>query len=202
MSVIEQNKEKVQKEKKMQEKPLDRRIQKTRSYLFDALMSLIVEKGYEKVTIQDIIDRANVGRSTFYAHFENKEQLLFSGNEAFEKMLENDLTSGDEIIPGPDINYRALFGHVIERRDLVKAMIGKQSGDAVVKHLRDLISYKISDYLKKRGDVKPPKITFLSDAAAAALISLLSNWVEEDLPVTLDEITNLAQTLMQKILEF
>ena len=64
--------------KKKTQKPVDRRIQKSKKYLSDAFIALILEKGYEAVTVQEIIDRANVGRSTFYAHFESKEQLLFS----------------------------------------------------------------------------------------------------------------------------
>ena len=63
------------------DKIADRRVQKTRKLLLDALVSLILEKGYDEVSIQDIIDRANVGRSTFYAHYENKEQLLLFGHE-------------------------------------------------------------------------------------------------------------------------
>ena len=58
----------------MATKAPDRRVQRTRKLLQDALMALILEKGYEAVTIQDIIDRANVGRSTFYAHFLDKQQ--------------------------------------------------------------------------------------------------------------------------------
>lgn len=201
MFVFEQNRLKVRKVINMPPKTVDRRIQKTRRFLFDALMALIIEKGYEKVTVQDIIDRANVGRSTFYAHFENKEQLLFSGSDHFSMILTNDGSKGDDVLDGLDINYRTLFGHVIEQRDIVKAMIGKKSGDAVVKHLRDLAASKISNFLKQRRNIKPIMINFYAEAAAAALISLLSNWVEEDLPVTLDEITDAAKILMQKMLD-
>ena len=55
---------------------IDRRVQKTRQLLKDALVELILEEGYEAVTINEILDRANVGRSTFYIHFENKHELL------------------------------------------------------------------------------------------------------------------------------
>ena len=56
----------------------DRRVQRTRKLLQDALIDLVAEKGYVAVTIQEILDRANVGRSTFYAHFQDKDQLLHS----------------------------------------------------------------------------------------------------------------------------
>jgi AcrR family transcriptional regulator len=58
---------------------IDRRALRTRRALSEALLSLIVEKGYDEVSVQDIIDRADIGRSTFYAHYTGKEDLLRSG---------------------------------------------------------------------------------------------------------------------------
>src|SRR5262245_23066722 len=66
---------------------LDRRIQRTRDLLHQALISLMIEKGYEVITVQDIIDRANVGRSTFYAHYVGKQDLLVSGLKGLSKHL-------------------------------------------------------------------------------------------------------------------
>ena len=65
----------------------DRRIQRTQQLLRGALLSLIQEKGFEALSVQDIIDRANVGRATFYAHFDNKEDLLASGIEGLRASL-------------------------------------------------------------------------------------------------------------------
>ena len=60
---------------------IDRRVQRTRQLLNEALMALIVEKGYDAITVQNLIDRANLGRSTFYAHYQDKDDLLLSGME-------------------------------------------------------------------------------------------------------------------------
>src|SRR5215475_3738876 len=68
-------------ESPVKKKKEDRRVQRTQQLLRVALIELIIEKGYEEVTVQDIIDRANVGRSTFYSHFMDKQQLLLSGFE-------------------------------------------------------------------------------------------------------------------------
>src|SRR5438445_1345108 len=57
----------------------DRRIQKTQKLLRDALNSLIHEKAYDSIVVNEILDRANVGRSTFYMHFRDKDELLVSG---------------------------------------------------------------------------------------------------------------------------
>src|SRR6266496_2461948 len=87
---------------------VDRRVQKTLQLLQNALVELIPEKGgYDAVTIQEILDRANVGRSTFYAHFENKDQLLHSIlirlNQVFEErnqqLMTGQTTWGDQNNP-------------------------------------------------------------------------------------------------------
>jgi len=83
----------------MPDKVFDRRIQKTLQLLQNALAALISEKDYDAITIQEILDRANVGRSTFYAHFENKDQLLRSIltllNERFEEGIRH-ISAGDK----------------------------------------------------------------------------------------------------------
>ena len=63
----------------MNPRQLDRRVRRTRRRLKEALLGLIQERPYEAVTVQNIIDRADVGRSTFYSHFRSKEELLFDG---------------------------------------------------------------------------------------------------------------------------
>src|SRR3954452_8603828 len=77
----------VQEDAGMAEKKEDRRIQRTRQLLLQALFSLIQEKGFDAVTVQDIIDRANVGRSTFYVHFVDKEDLLVQAMDPFSADL-------------------------------------------------------------------------------------------------------------------
>jgi AcrR family transcriptional regulator len=58
---------------------MDRRVRKTREALYSAFTALVVERGYERISVQDIIDGADVGRTTFYAHFKTKEELLQFG---------------------------------------------------------------------------------------------------------------------------
>ena len=116
---MEQKQKKVQQRSKMKEvKTVDRRIQRTKKHLSDAFIALILEKGYEAVTIQDIIDKANVGRSTFYAHFESKEQLLFSGHQHLSDALLN--TMNEKSNEG--IDFLTLYKHAAESFQIAKAI--------------------------------------------------------------------------------
>ena len=66
---------------------MDRRVARTRAMLQHALISMILKKGYEAITIDDICDAANVGRSTFYAHYTSKDDLKRSGLDHLRRML-------------------------------------------------------------------------------------------------------------------
>lgn len=76
----------------MRKEAIDRRIQRTRKALHEAQIELILEKGFDKVTVQDVIDRANVGRSTFYLHFKDIEDLFLGGFEYLWELFEGHLS--------------------------------------------------------------------------------------------------------------
>src|SRR6202012_5392571 len=73
---------------RMAQETMDRRVRRTRDLLHRALLDLIAEKGYPHITVQDILDRADVGRSTFYTHYRDKEDLLRSGIADFNAAAE------------------------------------------------------------------------------------------------------------------
>ena len=74
------------------EKRQDRRITRTRNQLREALFELILEKGYDTVTIEEITDRANLGRTTFYLHYKDKEQLLLESINSIANDLLQQIT--------------------------------------------------------------------------------------------------------------
>jgi len=97
----------------MANKPIDRRVARTRAMLQKAHISLILEKGYEAITVEDICEEANVGRSTFYAHYTSKDDLRRSGLENLRRLLV-DRQKDALAMPG-DIRHRSLglqLGHV------------------------------------------------------------------------------------------
>jgi AcrR family transcriptional regulator len=189
----------------MYEPRIDRRIQKTRKLLSQALLDLILEKGYERVTVQDILDRANVGRSTFYTHYENKELLLRDGprNLGFSLFGGSDKAAAQLEPDGRQMGFRGLFQHVSQNLPLAKAMVGKHSGSIMLDSFHSQISRSIGDYYRSHfSDGKKDKLllSYLSEAAASAVCSLLTFWVDHDLSLSVDEISIHCQRIVKAIL--
>lgn len=177
---------------------VDRRIQKTKKSLTEALIQLILEKGYEKVTIQNIIDKANVGRSTFYIHYESKEQLLLDGHNNLDVKMFFDEKDGTEI------NFENLFNHIAGNLQLAKAMLGKKGGNMMTEFFKNNIALKIkkkfgSQFSKRKSDQK--LLIFLSDAAGSAVISLLVSWIEDGTTFTTQEMSLKCQDMVTAIFE-
>jgi AcrR family transcriptional regulator len=125
----------------MAAKTPDRRVQRTRKLLQDALLALILEQGYEAVTIQDIIDRADVGRSTFYAHFLDKQQLLLSGFEQLRIFLTQQQHATVAASGERRLRFSLpMFEHACSYRPIYRALVGKQSGAVVQQHMRQLLT--------------------------------------------------------------
>lgn len=174
----------------------DRRVQKTRQLLSEALVSLILEKGYEDVSIQDLLDRANVGRSTFYAHYENKEQLLLFGHEHLRNLA---VKEGAE-----QIDFLSFYQHLAERRTLVEKLLsGGKSEELITRSLRGILHHSISRlYLRPESPAgtKRPLLALRSEAAAAALVQLMTSWIQEGMPLPPEKMAEESSALMRRIL--
>src|SRR5262245_17355252 len=90
----------------------DRRVRRTRRALQEALIGLMTEKSYEAVTVQDVIDRADVGRSTFYTHYTDKDKLLRDSIAVLRSLVEQPVTPGPANRRRPLRFSLPLFRHV------------------------------------------------------------------------------------------
>ena len=110
---------------------VDRRVVRTRGTLGDALVELMQEKSFDEITVQQVLDRAGVGRSTFYAHYRDKDDLFLSDVEDFFGMMSTLLTrhgvSMDRVAPVAE-----LFGHIAEMQELYKAMVASGKAEDVL----------------------------------------------------------------------
>ena len=128
----------------------DRRIQKTQKLLREALFSLIREKNFDSIVVKDILDRANVGRSTFYMHFGDKDDLLVSG---MHDMLRSAQAAGlpPSAKPCEQIIWFSLpvFEHINQHRRGGGARIGTRGRAIIHEHLQKVVTELIADNVKK-----------------------------------------------------
>ncbi|MBI4966830.1 MAG: TetR/AcrR family transcriptional regulator [Rhodospirillales bacterium] len=110
----------------------DRRTAKTRASLHQALISLILRKGYDSVTVQDIIDEANVGRSTFYSHYTGKEDLFRKGFDSLRQLLgehQNRALRSRAGVKDRILAFsRPMFEHAADHKEVYQALVGNRGG--------------------------------------------------------------------------
>ena len=129
---------------KLAQHAIDRRIPRTRAMLQHALTSLILRKGYEAITIQDVCDEANVGRSTFYAHYTSKDDLKRNGfehlrNELVDRQREALATPG--VFKDRSLGFSlTMFEHARDHIDLYRALVGTRGGTVSLGRIRQILS--------------------------------------------------------------
>src|SRR5215475_16008775 len=124
----------------MAKRSIDRRVGRTTKTLHHALISLILKKNYEEITIQEICDAANVGRSTFYAHYTSKDDLHQRGIENLRRVLadgrkvalENAADNRERSLGF----IRTLFEHAYDHKDLLCALAGSRGGAVALAVIR------------------------------------------------------------------
>jgi AcrR family transcriptional regulator len=183
------------------EQKVDRRVRRTRELLRGALIALILEKGYERVTVQDIIDRADVGRSTFYAHFRDKEDLLVFGLEelrgAFQPEQEDPGGGAKARADSPTL---AVFEHFARHREVWRAMVGKRGAEAFVRYLHRFLADLLRAQLAARAPKEETQVPLeaVVEFAVNALVGLgVRWWLENDLPYTAQEMDQLYRRLTE-----
>ena len=174
----------------------DRRVRRTRQLLHDALLALMREHDYERITVQDILDRANVGRSTFYTHFYDKEDLLLSGLEEIRQLFER---RGNTQQNGEAPLSLELFRHVRQYEPMYRALAGNRSGERVLRHVHKYIA----EHLRERLDrfvpaeqaLAPPR-EVLVGYLESTLLSLLTWWLEQGSAYTPEQMSAMYRSLV------
>lgn len=199
---------------KADNKKEDRRIRRTREMLQEALLGLMIEKGYEAVTVQDIIDRADVGRSTFYSHFYDKDQLLKYSISRLRDVLEqarlNSMSKTSSAGEGTSGEIRfsfslAMFEHVKSHLPLYEATV-KKSGTIVMpfmlKMFEEITHDEIAVLLSTSSTSAagtgiatiPQDLTV--KFVANTFFTLLSWWVDNNMPLSVEEMDRIFHKLV------
>jgi AcrR family transcriptional regulator len=165
----------------------DRRALRTRQLLSDALGRLILSKRYESITVQQLTDEANVGRSTFYAHFTDKDDLVADSVRRMVGGLEHD-EPGPRNTLSPSLG---LFHHVESFGDHYLMMARGRHLTLFLDALQTELTAMFADRLRPRvpdsGTTRVP-VPLLAAMLAGMLITAVRTWLESDMATSAEEV--------------
>jgi AcrR family transcriptional regulator len=150
---------------------VDRRVRRTRHALQHAMVELVLEKGYERVSVADVTDRADVGRSTFYAHYRDKEDLFLSG-------IQDEIRAAFADAPaGSASTTEWLFRHAGEHLDLYRALVRRRGGWELVRRgMEDTLTEVVAGRLRTSARADVP-VEIAARHVASALLGVLTWWL-------------------------
>jgi AcrR family transcriptional regulator len=177
----------------LKRKKIDARVRKTRDALGDALVALMQERPFDSITVQDVLDMANVGRSTFYSHYSDKDDLLMSDAEEFFEAMSMALSlhgdTSERVFP-----VKEFFNHLIDAQQFVLAL--RTSGKL---HANlELARGQFARGIERRINELPRGVTIpshqrsaLAFAHAGALLSLMQWWIDRGMKEPAEEMDKL-----------
>ena len=173
---------------------LDRRVRRTRTAIQAALTQLILEKGYDAVTVTDIIDRADIGRSTFYAHFSDKGDVFDDTIEELSGFLREHSGEGAELFTFS----LPMFEHIVEQRPVVRALFGKDGHSSAMRSTTAALRGVVLDELRGRFDdgLEPRVVQLVTDFVVGAYFSVVTHWIAGTHSYTAAELDNAFRQLV------
>lgn len=179
----------------MKQQKQDRRSQRTIRLINAAMIDLLSEKRYTDITVQDILDRADVGRSTFYTHYYDKEDV-FEG--VAEQMLASFNQQLQQAEAGQLLPALELFRHVQEGQRLFQNLLGGQGEEMIWKAVQTILSRSIEQSLVSMlVGKRPPSVPLavMAQYLAGAFLNLLKWWIEAEMPYSPERMDEIFQQL-------
>jgi len=159
-------------------KKSDRRKERTKRHLSEALVELVKEKRFDDISVQSLIDRADIGRSTFYTHFRDKEDLFQKDWERFLGAFAQRI-DWNNAGRGPFIPVVFLFRHLEDFQPFYKGLVRSRMTDSTFSRGIDYLSQKLEAALTTRLKGKPSvPISILANYLASELFFLLKWWLD------------------------
>jgi AcrR family transcriptional regulator len=179
-------------QEKRRRKP-DERVRRTQARLGNALVTLILEKAIDEVTVQDVLDRASVGRSTFYLHYRDKNDLLLSQLEMFLETMSTTLSVSKErshrVVPVAE-----MFAHIGSQNKIYRALADSGRLQDFFDLAQGYFARGIERRLKESGrlaNLSQHELAARASALAGSVLSLLRWWLdrgEKESPRAMDEL--------------
>ena len=177
---------------------MDRRQQKSKAAIFSAFEALLARKNYSQITVQEIIDEANVGRTTFYAHFETKDALL---RELCTNLFDHVFADRPGVETGHDFSlsqgdYRTVVTHMLYHlresgKNVARLLMG-ESSDVFLFYFRQYLDASVVNSLVagvNREQVDVPE-SFLRNHISGSFVNMVQWWIQEGMKESPEELAS------------
>ena len=177
---------------------VQRRVARTRAAIEDAFVQLVLERGYEKVAVEDITDRADLARATFYAHYPNKEAVLFSVFHRFvEEMMQRIAYQGGPWTAVRRDPIAAAYKQAAEMPDLYRACLSDaRTRQAHLSTLSRYVEQNFRDRLTARDEQPRVPVPVMARAFVGAHVAILEAWLAGELDGDVEELAHMALDLL------
>lgn len=181
----------------------DRRVKRSRTLLQQALIDLIQERPYTDITVQDIVDRANVGRTTFYLHFPSKDDLFLSCHEAILREFQLGASqrhsfSRDELLArDAPSSLVATYQHLEDAWARLAPIFRSKDGPLILRRIRDASAQRIEANVRSVfADAESSiPLDVLAHYVAGAQLALVQWWLEQPHPHAAETIARASHRL-------
>jgi AcrR family transcriptional regulator len=180
----------------MKQDKQDRRSQRTRQLVNAAMLELLSEKRYDDITVQDILDKAGIGRTTFYTHYFDKEDVHASMMEQMLGEMSQQLPARHTeqgIVPSLE-----LFQHIQQDHKHFQAMAGGPTAERLWETMQAAMSKTIEQGLRsarKSGSHPSIPLKVMAPYLAGAFLSLLKWWLKSGMAYTPEEMDGIFRQL-------
>ncbi len=184
---------------------VDRRVQRTCEQLQNALRALLDEKTYDTITVQDITERANVGRSTFYLHFQSKDALFVHAHlaEIARITAQEDLFSVEALVQSePSDALTKLYHYHWNHRETLRMVYFGQYGQTIFLYLRESNTQRLLSHLQSAftSEITTIPLDVLAAYLIGSQMALMQTWIEKRLPYTPEAMAAYYQRLQSAVI--
>lgn len=175
---------------------MDRRIQKTRQAIMNTFVDLMTEKGFDKITINDIADRANINRGTVYLHYTDKFDLLDKCIESYvEPLLQHCANTADTNTNA--IELQSIFEYLEKNFTIYKLLLSKEGAGFFRNRLYAIIAQSLTEVVPLKPENKAFSNGVTIHFLASGFIGVLEWWVNNSMPCNVQEITDQLMFLIE-----
>ncbi len=187
---------------------MDRRQKKTRTAIFTAFSTLLMEKSYNRITVQEIIDTADVGRTTFYTHFETKDDLLKAlCEELFGHIIDSamDCTHTHGLYSdgtAPESVFCHLLQHLQENDNNILGLLSGESREIFLRYFKDSLNDLVRSYFvsyNRNNNLDIPQ-DFLINHISASFVEMVFWWLRDHMKQTPSELDRYFRAVIEPVL--